>query len=207
MVASGPIRKARPTLDELKAFFLLQPHWIFFGGHFDSRGLFNDRELNGDEGAVKIAFNADGVSIKAHGKTDELTREDREFCLNTNCEVMLWGGCNVCTSDDTIRELMNLFNSPLLLGFAGETSPGLINKVIDPSKHATKDQEDHAGKHFFGRVTDSSDRAVVRDAWLQATLHAYEKSSTAARFRAIDPDGQEWEIHKGKVQKGRKISL
>lgn len=207
MIASGPIRKARPKLAELKAFFLLQPHWIFFGGHFDSRGLFNDRELSQDEGAVKIEFNAGGVSVVADGKRAKLTRKDREFRLHTNCEVMLWGGCNVCTSDDTIRELMNLFNNPLLLGFAGTTSPALINKVIDSSKHPVTDDVDHASKHFFERISDSSDRAVVRDAWLETTLHVYGNSSTAARFRAIDPNGQEWEILKGKVQKGRKFSL
>src|SRR5687767_5346403 len=64
-----PIREPRPSLSQLKKFFLATPDWMLFGGHFDARGLFNDREYEGldDEGVV-VDFGKDRVRVVSHRK-------------------------------------------------------------------------------------------------------------------------------------------
>lgn len=200
MRAVAPVRKARPKLAELKAFFLTEPLWIYFGGHFYGSNLTNDCELNDEEDcAVKVAFNDEGAKLRALKRYATLTRDARTFRVHERCRVMLWGGCNVCTDEDTLRMLMNLFNRPLLLGFAGTTTAGIVNAVLAPGREPAQ--------RFFGRIADMNDLVQVRDAWLAAALHVYGQKPIAARFRAIDPDGQEWRLSKGAIITGRKITL
>ena len=70
--------------------------------------------------------------------------------------------------------------------------------------------------HFFDNLKgNTSDPAVIRDAWLQAAINGYkggggpmhratgESAPINERvFRAVDPDGQEWLTEAGKIKRG-----
>lgn len=192
--APNPIKKGLPTLDELQAFFKSKPEWIFFAGHF------GDFELSNEDGSVTVAFAADGVVLSVGGGTIQLKKGTEEFSLDAKCEVVLWGGCSVCSSDATIRTLRALFGPHVLLGFRGTTSWEMVDAMLGGGFIG-------AGKHFFDRVVGrDSDALGVRDAWMQTAKLGYAGTKAEPKFRAIDPDGREWRLLKGDIKPGRSFT-
>lgn len=192
--ASLPIKKPKPTLDELKAVFKLKPNWLYFGGHFG--GL----ELSNDADDVTIDFSAKSVAIEVDKETAELKKGSADFGFDASCQVVLWGGCSVCEGEDTIRAMRALFGEHVLLGFAGLTGW----KIVDAMLGAGFIKEPN---HFFARVAGKeTDPVAVRDAWMNAAKSGYGGDENEDKFRAIDPNGQEWKLSKGKIVRGRKIT-
>ena len=188
-----PIKKPSPSMDELKAFFSSDSDWLFIAGHFGGDMLFNEKD------SVSATFSADSVELKVGGEKATVKKGTAEFQLDKNCKVVLWGGCSVCSATDLIRDLQKLFGAHVLLGFKGSTGWKMVDAMLGGGFIKTG--------HFFERVKGHDDEpAKIRDAWMQTALKGYGGDDFEDRFRAIDPDGQEWEISKKKIKRGRKIT-
>lgn len=190
-----PIKKPSPTMKELKSFFKSQPHWIFFGGHFSGMELYNEKD------SVSIAFREKSVKLRVDKTTAILKSRKAGFDLEKKCEVVLWGGCSVCSGEATIRTMRQLFGPHLLLGFAGLTGWKIVNAMLGGGFIKSPD-------HFFDRVKGHEDDPVaIRDAWMETAKYYYDYTNGKVnRFRAVDPDGQEWKLEKGVIKRGRKIT-
>jgi hypothetical protein len=190
----SPIKKPSPTLDELKAWFKSKPHWIYFGGHF------GDLTLSNEDSTVEIEFGEAAVKVKKDGATTELKKGSADFTVDANCEVVLWGGCSVCSGETAIRTMRSLLGNHVLLGFAGLTGWKMVDAMLGGDFIKGEN-------HFFARVKGKeSDAVAVRDAWMETAKFGYGKSENESKFRAVDPDGQEWKLQKGEIVRGRKIA-
>lgn len=187
-----PIKKPLPTLDEVKDFFVTPAHWVYFGGHFGGLSLFNDN------GTATIDFQDGGVHVTIQSAEATPNKADRTFRLHEEIEVVLWGGCSVCGPRDTVRTLRTLFGNHVLLGFVGSTGWAIVDAMLGGGFMKTG--------HFFDRLSaDKMDATAVRNAWMGAALQGYGGGDLETRFRAVDPDGQEWQIVDKKIQAGRKL--
>lgn len=190
----GPIKKGSPSLDELRAFFRAKPSWLYLGGHFSSSELYNE------DRSVGVEFRETSVRLVAGAQSVELKKGTADFCLDANCDVVLWGGCSVCSSESTIRTMRLLFGQHLLLGFAGLTGWRMVDAMLGGGFIK-------ADASFFGRLRERDISAdVVRDAWMTTARFGYGGGGNESKFRAIDPNGQEWRLQDGKIVRGRKIS-
>lgn len=187
------LRKDRPTLVELKDFFKSSPTWVYFGGHFGSNNLYNHYD------DVKVYFEADRVAIAIDtAAIVNLDKRTPDFQLERNLEVTLWGGCDVFTREETIRNIRHLFDNPLILGFKGTTGRLLVDAVLGGSK---------IRDHFFKRIgNDKADLVAVRNAWLETAIFEYGGGEYEDNFRALDPNGQEWKLRNKKIVAGRMIT-
>ena len=186
------IKKPAPTIANLKAFFKGTPHWLFFAGHFGQNSLANEDD------SVNIIFSDDSIKLITGSVDVEIKKESPDFKLNTNCEVILWGGCSVCSSKNTIEIMRKLFGKHVLLGFAGLTGWKIVDAMLGGG---------FITNHFFKRLNGKiSNSVAVRDAWMETARYGYGGGSIENRFRAIDPDGQEWKLSNKKIVKGRKFS-
>jgi hypothetical protein len=186
-----PIKKPSPTMQELKTFCKSSPDWIFFAGHYGGLTMTNERDT------VEIRFGADHVKLTAGDESASVKKGTPDFELDKNCKVILWGGCNVCTSKYVIRTLRTLFGAHVMLGFAGLTGWRMVDAMLGGG---------FIKIHFFTRVKDCfTNPAKIRDAWMQTARDGYAKSDFEDRFRAIDPAGQEWLLNKGRITRGRRI--
>lgn len=191
--APHPIKKPSPNLDEIAAFFSRKSHWLFLAGHFGNRTLYND------SGNVEITFSSSGVTAKVDGDKRVLKKNTADFQQDKNCEVVVWGGCSVFDGQETIRQLRKLFGNHVLLGFAGLTGWKVVDALLGGGFIKPR--------HFFNRVTGQIDNpAAIRNAWLRTALQGYGGGGYESRFRAIDPNGQEWHLRNNKIVRGRKIS-
>jgi len=186
-----PIKSANPSVADLKTFFAGKGGWFFFGGHFGGRTLSNER------GDVEVRFDAKEVRITAAGTKLVLSKATHEFSLHEECAVVLWGGCSVCGDPDTVETLRTLFGPHLLLGFAGLTGWRVVDAMLGGGFMKKG--------HFFDRLEPGRlDAVTVRDAWMGAALQGYGGGDIEGRFRAVDPEGQEWKLVKKKINRGRK---
>jgi hypothetical protein len=190
------LREPSPDMAELRTFFSQAPNWLYLGGHFGSKKLMNDAYLNNDTGAVTITFATDHIKVVIDGK-DETLRKDDKFLLHKKCEVVLWGGCSVC-STGTIQVLRKLFGKHLLLGFDGETGWKMVDAMLG-NGFIKKE-------HFFANVKGQiGDLKAVRNAWMKAAQAGYGSVSNEDKFRAIDVDGQGWKLKDKKIVKWTKF--
>ena len=188
------ITDPRPTLDELEHFFKSSPDWIYFGGHFGG-GI-----LSNEDGTTDIEFDKDRVTLTlsptpaSHSETI-FQKHSGNFGLHKKCKVMLWGGCSVCSSESNVRNLRELFNNPLILGFAGLTGWRIVDALLGGG---------FIKNHFFTRIKGKThDLSHVRDAWLRTALYGWGGTKLETRFRAIAPNGQEWKLANKAIVKGR----
>ena len=187
-----PIRKPLPTLEETKDFFGTSAHWCYFGGHF------GDSTLSNEQGTAEVLFTATGVTITVAEREAVLSRDARTFQLHQTCEVVLWAGCAVMDDDDTVRTMRKLFGQHLLLGFFDQTGWAVVDAMLGGGFMKTG--------HFFDRLSaETLDAVSVRDAWMNAALKGYGGAEYEPRFRAVDPDGQEWQLRDRKIVRGRKF--
>lgn len=192
------IRKATPTMDELTAFFAKAPSWLYMGGHFGSLTLFNDAAHKGKAGAVSLEFESDKVVINVDGTTKTLSHADGSFILDMTAVVILWGGCSVCNTTQTMKTLRSLFGKHVLLGFAGETGWAMVDAMLG-NGFIKKN-------HFFENVKGKTDDLeAVAQGWMKAAQAGYGRGAMADRFRAIDYDGQGWKLDDGRIVKWVKV--
>ena len=192
------LRKASPTMDELKAFFAEQPSWLYMGGHFGSLQLFNQAAHEGRAGAVSIKFNTDHVVVDIDGTTAKLSQSDGTFMVHSTVLVILWGGCSVCDTTHTMKVLRTLFGNHVLLGFAGSTGWAMVDAMLG-NGFIKKN-------HFFDNVKGKTDDLdAITNAWMKAAKAGYGSGAMADRFRAIDYGGQGWKLSDGKIVKWLKV--
>lgn len=186
------IKKPYPTIDELKTLVKTKPHWLFLAGHFGSLQLLNENE------DVFVKFASDQVEL--HVKSDDVTikQSGSDFGLNANCELVVWGGCDVCTNRNTVEILRKLFGEHVLLGFRGLTGWRMVDAILGGDFIKSD--------HFFDRIKGHEDDPVaIRDAWMKTAQQGYGGGKLEDRFRAVDRNGQEWVLRKKKIVKGRKF--
>jgi hypothetical protein len=182
------LRKSQPSVDELKALFAQSPSWIYFGGHFGGLALGNEAD------DVEVKFSAAGVDLVLKKKVAATLAKDNGFLLHKRCEVVLWGGCSVCDTVNTMRTLRTLFGPHVLLGFAGITGWRICDAILGGAAWMS-------GKDFFSRAGKHSDQVAVRNGWMNAASYGWGGADMESLFRAIDVDGQAWKLKDSKVVK------
>jgi hypothetical protein len=192
MTETVSVRKPKPTDDELDSVFDSGANWLYLAGHFGVDTLYNE------DGTLELTFEKNRIRVNRDGKWKRDIMKGGGFTLHESCWVVVWGGCSVCSNGENIRTMFSLFDQHLLLGFRGLTGWQVLDAMLGGG--FIKD------KHFFSNVrSDPSDPTVVRDAWLEAALKGYGNTTYEGKFRAVDPDKQEWKIEKNKIVQGRQL--
>jgi hypothetical protein len=177
---------------ELREFFSRPAHWLFFGGHFGGRTLLNEKE------DVSVQFAGDEVTIASEGTREVLTVKSGGMRLQETCELVLWGGCNVCSGRETVETLRALFGRHVLLGFAGLTGWRVVDAILGGGFIKKG--------HFFERaVGRMDDPKALCDSWMQAARTGYGGGDMEDRFRCVNPDGREFQLIQNRIQAGRKF--
>jgi hypothetical protein len=183
------IRDGSPTAAQLADFFGDNANWIYFGGHFGNSTLMNE------DRSTKITFAADKVTVSSGASF----AEGSGFNMYNSSRVILWGGCSVCSGDSTIQILRTLFGNHVLLGFAGSTGWQMVDAMLGNGFIKTD---------FFDRLVGSKaeNGDKVAAAWMETAKDGYGGGVNESKFRAVDWEGQEWELSGGKIVKGRSFS-
>ena len=183
MTQVNSLIKPAPTLSELTQFFNGWPNWIYFSGHFLPVSLFSD--------SAYVEFASDKVTLIANDESKELRKLPAEFQLHESASVLIFGACSVVRDVECIRIIRQLFENPLILGFAGTTG-NLMNIAML--------------NEFFKRVRSAhADQETIMNAWLEAMDGYYGGGENESKFRAISSDGQEWQIKNSQIVRGRTL--
>ncbi|KQR16014.1 hypothetical protein [Cellulomonas sp. Leaf334] len=172
-----PIKKPAPTMDELVGFFGRSFDWVFFGGHFASRRLYNE------SGDVGVRFGPDAVTLEVGSDTKTLKRGSAELGLRPT--LVLWGGCSTLGDNDLVRDLHTLFGAGTMLGFRGVTGWKVVDAMLGAGFMADK-------QHFLARVQADSSSAELTAAWMAAAKLGWGGGKLEDRFAAVDTGGQRW---------------
>lgn len=191
-VAKGlTIMKPEPRLQEMITFFRTQTHWVYFAGHHISGHFFN-RMGNTNAG---FRFYSDRVEVYAPDGEQTLTKPV-DFQLHfPKPQVLLWTGCNVCSDHDIIRTIRTLFESPLILGYAGSSVWRFTRKVFTGTHYGPGGVLMPKRNHetdFFEELSQNpiTDLEHVRDCWINVARNSFPGGpNIRAKFKAIDPDG------------------
>lgn len=191
MRAETSLLKTNPTLDELSQFFENYPSWLYLSGHHIPLTLYNDF-------GVSIDFKATGVELTVNDKTKTISKVTGAFKVHVSCGLIVWGGCSALRNPDTVKLYRTLFDNPVMLGYAASTGYQINNAMLGGG---------FIRKDFFARVQELSgnDPNALRNAWLETANWGYGGSDMEKLFRAVDEDGQEWQLESKKITKGRKF--
>lgn len=192
-VAKGmSITKAEPRLHDMITFFRTPSNWVYFSGHhISSMGIFN--RLNDTTAGFRFYPNR----VEVYALDGERTlRKGREFTLHlANPQVLLFTGCNICSSNDVIQTIRTLFDSPLILGYDGSSNWRFTRKVFTGTHYGPKGvlmPKRRLATDFFEELADRpiTDLEHVRDCWIRVARDSYPGGpNIRAKFTAIDPDG------------------
>ena len=181
------VRKSTPSLEEVRDIFNAPLDWLYLGGHFSGRELYNEDHSFG------LKFEATHIEVRQDGSAvARLSPEDSSMSLGATVAVVLWGGCSVCGSAETVRVLRKLFRNHTLLGFAGLTGQAIVDAMLGGGFMKKS--------HFFRQVEgDIADPDLVAQAWMRAAKAGYGGGSIESIFRAVDYSGQGWMLRDGKI--------
>jgi hypothetical protein len=183
MTSEHSVIKPSPTLAELTQFFNGSPNWIYISGHFAPVTLYND--------AAGVDFASDRVTLLAGSESNELRKSSTEFQLHESATVLIFGACSVLRDTSTIRIMRQLFDNPLILGYAATCGSAMNIAMVT---------------EFFKQVQSAyADQETIMNSWLEAMDHYYGGGENESRFRAVSPAGQEWQIKDSKIIRGRTI--
>ncbi len=185
-----PIKKASPTMDELKRFFASSADWVFFAGHFSGGRLYNE------SGHVGVRFAAEAVTLEVGKDTATLKRGTTDLQLGPR--LVVWGGCSTLGSNSLVRDLHTLFGTHTMLGFRGLTGWRIVNALL--GQEFLKDK-----RHFFTRVSSASDSGELTSAWMDTAKLGYAGGDLENRFAAVDDTGQRWVLRDRSVVKDSKV--
>lgn len=191
MRAETSLLKTDPTLDELADIFRNYPSWLYLSGHHIPLTLYNDFGVN-------IDFTPAGVELTVNGQTRTLSKAAGDFNVHVSCGLIIWGGCSALRNTETVKIYRALFDNPVMLGYAGGTGFQINNAMLGGG---------FIRKDFFARVEELSggDPDTLRHAWLETANWGYGGTDMEKLFRAVDEDGQEWQLENKKITKGRKF--
>lgn len=181
------VRKPRPSIEELAAFFACGAEWLYIGGHFSPNHLYNE---NGD---TDVEFRPTSVLLKTPSGSRSVSHAD-SFNLHQTARVIVWGGCSVAGVESTVTLMRQLFGEHVLLGFAGLTGTKMVDAMLGGG---------FIKNNFFKRVknntgwTGTCDGAVK--AWMDTAAAGYGGGSIENKFRAVDWEGNGRRLTDGKV--------
>lgn len=202
------ITEYEPSLDRLVAFFGQSPNWIYFTGHYLNGHLRNYFPRSATAG---VYFYRDRVQVHAPDGTRTLYKDRGFNAHRAKTKVIMFGGCSVCHDESNqIPELRELFGNPLILGYARGSVWRTNREMFSGVEFNRHGQVKRRHKHvdFFDQVGKgkADDLEHVREAWLRAVIRMIENPGKQTLFRAIDPDGTEWKVVRGKIRKGRSFA-
>ncbi len=202
------IKTPLPTMQQMKVFFSQSPDWLFMSGHSDRNTFSNNF------GTLGISFESNHIILSRLAGAGQDWQNEKilynnvaEFRLNLNCKLMVWTGCSLFKDNQAranLPLLKKLFKNPVILGFADQTGAQRSKYMLS----GRGSEYSRPKESFFHRVKGSiEDPVALRDAWMESGLYHFggirEQEST---IRALDPDGQEWQIVGKKIQKGAKYA-
>jgi hypothetical protein len=186
------VRKSSPSFAEISGVFSSGAEWIYLGGHFGRNKLYNE------SGDTSLVFAHDQITVKAPGGGGTILKNSSGFNLDLSCVVVLWGGCSVAYSTETITIMRKLFDQHVLLGFSGMTGATMVNALLGAGFIKQN--------HFFANLKgDTQKLEGVVQAWMTAASWGYGGGGIEDLFRAVDMSGQEWRLSGKKIVKGRKF--
>jgi hypothetical protein len=193
MPVDTSLLKTNPTLDELTQLFQKFPDWLYLSGHHIPKTLYNDY-------GVAIDFTASGVNLSVNDQKKTLSKATGDFRVHVTCTLLLWGGCSALRDSTTVKFYRALFDNPVMLGYAAGTGWRINDAMLSGGGFIAKD--------FFARVRekmDNNEPNAARNAWLETAIAGYGGTAMESMFRAVDMDGQEWQLEGKKIKKGRKF--
>lgn len=179
----------KPSLADIVKLFRRTDDVIFLAGHF-AGSLYNE------EKSVDISFHADKVVIRYDAQTVVLNRLS-EF-KQTNCRLVIWGGCSVCDTKETVDVMRALFGRHVLIGWIGQTGWTITDIMFGGKGQASSSAEPVATfalPNYFdalgGAITNSD---KLWQEWLKVAQGIAWGNDTSGkpyidRFCAIDIDG------------------
>ena len=204
------IRNQFPTMEELVAFFSLEPEWLFLGGHFDgsvfTNGVSEDVPELGRI-AISIYFYADHIVI-IRGAERKVLHKDEGFALHRNLKYVFWGGCCAHEQDGKTTNMLNMLST-------AETRPvsvGWLNRMGYEVTHAIcggyGNEAPFASEDFFDRLAQRQRRRGLTDrdiieSWMQTSIDTDwgEGYPINDSISVIDTYGDEWVIREGQIVK------
>ncbi len=191
-VAKGlAVMKAEPRLHQVRTFFRTPSNWVYFSGHHISGHFFN-RLVNRTAG---FYFHSDRIEVYTPEGRKTL-RKSHEFMLHmAKPQVLLWTGCNICSYNDVIQTIRTLFDSPLILGYSGQSVWRFTRKVFTGEHYGRGGvaiPKRNLDTDFFAELAKKpiTDLEHVRDCWIGVARDSYPGGpNIRAKFTAIDPDG------------------
>jgi hypothetical protein len=183
-----------PSVGELAEFFGKTPDWIYLSGHFGNKKLSNNL---GVAPVVDIVFSYDSVEVIVGSEHRKLVKH-WDFQLHQECTLVVWAGCSALKHDTYIKSFRQLFDNPVLLGYAAQTGWRISDAMLGGG-FITND--------FFARVKNKmaqNDRHAERKAWMETAAWGYGGGECEGMFRAVDQDGQEWRLDGKRVVPGPK---
>lgn len=162
LTAGTVLNAPKPPLDDIKKLFARSDDVLFLAGHY-VQSLYNE------DHSVDLTFAADKLTIKYDGQSSVLNR-GAEF-KQTNCKLVIWGGCSVCSSDTTIATMRALFGSHVMIGWIGVTGWEITDIMFGGKGHGSPEPEplpDLAEPNYFTALSGSvGDPARLWKDWLK----------------------------------------
>jgi hypothetical protein len=186
------IMTSKPGLDRLRSFFAAEPDWVYFSGHFAGGELWGD---NGDA----VEFKHNRVVLSSGDDSTELHKGDG-FRMHANVTLVVWGGCSACREPARVRWMRELFDNPTILGYAGSTGWKINDAMLGGG---------FIRANFFENLRRNTMAPYYSpdfvDAWMGAAQAGYGGGPMEGLFRAVDAQGQMWELQGGKIVKGASV--
>lgn len=199
-----------PTLEELVAFFALQPDWLFVGGHSDgsmiSNGVASD-DPNPERIQIGIYIQKDRVTI-VRGKERVVLHKGKEFMLNQSLDYVFWGGCWAHNKDHRTEKMLNAFSTsgtrPVSFGWTGKTGWEVTHAIMG----GFGNEEPFASLSYFDRLMLNRSERVLTDrdmieCWMESIIQTDwgEEYPIASSVSVIDSFGDEWVIEQDRTVK------
>lgn len=175
-----------PTLAAIEGFFGRSDDWLFLAGHYDQDVLYNEQQT------IKIKFQSSKVEI-AHGSQSKTLIKGQR--MKQAPKLVLWGGCSVCDSTQSINMLRTLFGGMLLIGWKGQTGWEIVDIMLGGFGHANPTGPWNSPNFFDKLGNGAGDLKKCRDAWLDVAKSIPwgppkpGEPPYIERFCVVDPDG------------------
>ncbi|MFC0804613.1 MULTISPECIES: hypothetical protein [Sinorhizobium] len=184
------LHATKPSLNDLKSLFARSDDVLFLAGHF-SNSLYNDDQ------SIDLEFGTSKLTITYDGQTVVLNR-GTEF-KQTSCKLIIWGGCNVCSSAQTIATMRALFGPHVLVGWVGVTGWEITDIMFGGKGHGSAAPEplpDFAMPNYFSALGGSiGDSTRLWKEWLKVAKaiswgNDAEGRPYLERFCVVDATGK-----------------
>jgi hypothetical protein len=212
---------------QLTTFFKSSGEWVFLAGHH-LWGSLHPKPPKLDysfmmynaPGTATLYFYSGRVRLEVGKGKDvktQVVRGDNWAEFSLQCKVMLMCGCSIIPDENHpypngLADIFALFGPHLLLGLKGSTGWKMFNYLLGGE---TPGVPKPLADNFFAKLKGETQNVEsIRNAWLGAGAAGYHdpkqtKTTTAqeAQVIAVDPDGQQWHLKQGELEKGSKFKI